>query len=94
MSSTKRESEAGGVEQSLDELESKIKLLVARHDELATHVTESLSAIGDRDGADPAAMRAEIETLQEDRERLATHAEFLESRIRELLTRARYAVDA
>lgn len=86
--------ESGGVAHSLDELESKIKLLVERHDELAAHVTESLAAIQDQDGADPVALRAEIESLESDRERLARHAEFLESRIRELLTRARYAVDA
>lgn len=86
--------ESGGAEHSLDELESKIKLLVERHDELAAHVTESLMAIQDQDGADPVALRAEIESLESERERLARHAEFLESRIRELLTRARYAVDA
>lgn len=94
MSQKSEEGESRGVEQSLDELESKIKLLVERHDELAIHVTESLTALQNEDGADPIALRTEIESLENDRDRLAKHAEFLESRIRELLTRARYAVDA
>ncbi len=76
-------------------LEHKVKLLLSRHTELAEQYDEAVAA-SERFGAgfDPAALEERVRVLETERDRLSQHAAFLEGKIRELLTRVRYAVDA
>jgi hypothetical protein len=76
-------------------LERKVKLLLSRHTELIERYNEAVVA-GERLGAglDPAALEERVRVLESERDRLSRHAAFLEGKIRELLTRVRYAVDA
>ena len=77
---------------TLEEVERKVKLLVDRHRALAGAYSEMTASMGDGgDGLDPAELEEVVRSLRSERDRLARHAEFLESRVRELLTRARYA---
>ncbi len=76
-------------------LERKVKLLLSRHTELAEQYNEAVAA-SERLGAglDPAVLEERVRVLETERDRLSKHAAFLEGKIRELLTRVRYAVDA
>lgn len=76
-------------------LEGKVKLLLSRHAELTERYNKAVAA-GERLGAglDPAALEERVRALESERERLSRHTAFLEGKIRELLTRVRYAVDA
>ena len=76
-------------------LEHKVKLLLSRHSELAERYDEVVAA-GERLGAglDPVALEERVQVLETERDRLSEHSTFLEGKIRELLTRVRYAVDA
>ena len=80
---------------AVDGLERKVKLLLSRHTELAERYSEAVAA-SDRLGAglDPVALEERVRDLETERDRLSRHAAFLEGKIRELLTRVRYAVDA
>lgn len=76
-------------------LERKVKLLLSRHTELTERYNEAMAA-GERlsTGLDPVVLEERVQALESERDRLARHATFLEGKIRELLTRVRYAVDA
>ncbi|MEJ2153519.1 MAG: hypothetical protein P8Y29_11410 [Gemmatimonadota bacterium] len=76
-------------------LEHKVKLLLSRHTELTERYKEAVVA-GERlgTGLDPVALEERVRVLEDERDRLSRHAAFLEGKIRELLTRVRYAVDA
>ena len=76
-------------------LERKVKLLLSRHTELTERYKEAVAA-GERldAGLDPAVLEERVRVLEGERDRLSRHAAFLEGKIRELLTRVRYAVDA
>lgn len=76
-------------------LERKVKLLLSRHSELTERYDEVVAA-SERLGVglDPVALEERVQVLETERDRLSQHAAFLEGKIRELLTRVRYAVDA
>lgn len=80
---------------SLDRLEERIKLLVARYEDLAERY-QALTAVRDRiDGTvDPLVLDERMRALGAENERLSRHAAFLEQKIRELLSRVRYVVEA
>lgn len=80
---------------SLDSLEERIKLLVARYEDLAERY-RVITASRDRlDGTlDPLALEERMQTLEAENDRLSRHAAFLEQKIRELLSRVRYVVEA
>lgn len=76
-------------------LEGKVKLLLSRHTELTERYREAMAAserLGT--GLDPVVLEERVRVLESERDRLSRHAAFLEGKIRELLTRVRYAVDA
>lgn len=88
---------------ALDALERKVGLLLERHEELAGLHAEAIEdgrrsaerlARLERDGLDPVEVDARIRSLEEENERLARHAEFLEERIRAMMSRVRYVVEA
>lgn len=80
---------------ALDRLEERIKLLLARHAELAERHREAMAAQRALDGGlDPVTLDARVRSLEADNDRLARHAAHLEDRIRDLLARVRYAVES
>ncbi|HUP02050.1 MAG TPA: hypothetical protein VM737_11080 [Gemmatimonadota bacterium] len=80
---------------SLDRLEERIKLLLARHAELVERYRTLTAARQRLDGdLDPVALDERLRTLEAENDRLVRHTAFLESRIRELLSRIRYVVEA
>lgn len=85
----------GGSGASLDRLEEKVKLLLARHEALSEQYRE-LEARQRRAerGGDPVQLAERIDALQQAHDRLSRHAAFLEDRIRDLLSRTRYVVEA
>lgn len=79
---------------SLDRLEENVTLLLARHGELIAARAEADARRREGKSLDPIALRDRIHALEAERERLDRHAEFLEERIRGLLSRVRYVVES
>lgn len=88
---------------ALDTLEASVSLLLDRYEELAERcaTAEETSAEARRkmarlagEGLDPDALERKIRELEEDNDRLMRHSEHLEERIRGLLARVRYVVEA
>lgn len=80
---------------SLDRLEERIKLLVARYEDLAERYQALTAARNRIDGTlDPLVLDERMRALEKENERLSRHAAFLEQKIRELLSRVRYVVEA
>jgi hypothetical protein len=79
---------------SLDTLEENITLLLARHEGVvAAHAVSEERSRSAR-GMDPIELQGRIRSLEEDRDRLESHAAFLEERIRGLLSRVRYVIES
>lgn len=80
---------------ALDAMGDKVKLLVERSRRLAERCRED-EAMRRRleGGLDPAALDARVRELERERERIARHAEFLEAKLKDLLSRVRYVVEA
>lgn len=80
---------------ALDALGDKVKLLVERTRQLADRCREE-EAVRRRleGGLDPVALDERVRELESENERIARHAEFLETKLKELLSRVRYVVEA
>lgn len=78
---------------ALDSLDEKVKLLLARHAELAARCAEAERAAEKHAGLDPIALEERVEELVAENDRLARHASFLEERIKGLYTRVRYVME-
>ena len=80
---------------ALDALGDKVKLLVERSRRLAERCLEEESVRRRLEGGlDPVALDERVRELESENERLARHAEFLETKVKELLSRVRYVVEA
>ena len=80
---------------SLDRLEERIKFLLERYAELSEQHRTLTAAQQRLDGdLDPIVLDERLRTLETENDRLVRHAAFLEDRIRELLSRIRYVVEA
>lgn len=79
---------------ALDALGDKVKLLVERSRRLAERCREEESVRRLEGGLDPVALDERVRELESENERLARHAEFLETKLKELLSRVRYVVEA
>jgi phage shock protein A len=79
---------------SLDTLEEKIKLLLARHESLAAANAVSEERRRARGSLDPIELQDRVRALETDKERIERHAAFLEDRIRGLLSRVRYVIES
>lgn len=80
---------------ALDALGDKVKLLVERSRRLAERCREEESVRRRlQGGLDPIALDERVRELESENERLAHHAEFLETKVKELLSRVRYVVEA
>lgn len=88
---------------ALARLERRVGSLVEWNADLAARYRETRAARAEADarleriaadGSDPEELAARIESLEADRDRLATHAAFLEEEIRGLLTRVRYVIES
>lgn len=79
---------------ALDALGDKVKLLVERSRRLAERCREA-EEVGRRlGGLDPVALDERLRALESENERLSRHADFLEGKLKELLSRVRYVVEA
>ncbi|HET9581233.1 MAG TPA: hypothetical protein VFP76_00255 [Gemmatimonadota bacterium] len=80
---------------ALDALGDKVKLLVERTRQLAERCREE-EAVRRRleGGLDPVALDERVRELESENERISRHAEFLETKLKELLSRVRYVVEA
>jgi hypothetical protein len=86
---------AAELEVALDALSDKVKLLVERSRRLAERCREEESVRRRLEGGlDPVALDARVRELESENERIARHAEFLETKVKELLSRVRYVVGA
>ena len=80
---------------ALDALGDKVKLLVERSRRLAERCREEESVRRRLEGGlDPVVLDERVRELESENERLARHAEFLETKLKELLSRVRYVVEA
>ena len=80
---------------ALDALGDKVKLLVERSRRLAERCREEESVRRRLEGGlDPVALDERVRELESENERLARHAEFLETKLKELFSRGRYVVEA
>ena len=80
---------------ALDALGDKVKLLVERSRRLAERCREEEFVRRRLEGGlDPLALDERVHELESENERLARHAEFLETKVKELLSRVRYVVEA
>lgn len=80
---------------ALDALGDKVKLLVERSRRLAERCREEEAVRRRLDGGlDPIALDERVRELESENQRLARHAEFLEAKVKELLSRVRYVVEA
>jgi chromosome segregation ATPase len=85
---------AAELEVALDALGDKVKLLVERSRRLAERCHEEESVRRRLEGGlDPVALDERVRELESENERIARHAEFLETKIKELLARVRYVVE-
>ena len=81
------------LEVALDALSDKVKLLVERSRRLAERCREEESVRRRLEGGlDPVALDERVRELESENERIARHAEFLETKVKELLSRVRYVV--
>lgn len=86
---------AAELEVALDALSDKVKLLVERSRRLAERCREEESVRRRLEGGlDPVALDERVRELESENERIARHAEFLETKVKELLSRVRYVVGA
>ena len=86
---------AAELEVALDALSDKVKLLVERSRRLAERCREEESVRRRLEGGlDPVALDERLRELESENERIARHAEFLETKVKELLSRVRYVVGA
>ncbi|MGH7542686.1 MAG: hypothetical protein ACREK7_01995 [Gemmatimonadota bacterium] len=80
---------------ALDALGDKVKLLVERSRRLAERCREEESVRRRLEGGlDPVALDERVRELESENERLVRHAKFLETKVKELLSRVRYVVEA
>ena len=86
---------AAELEVALDAHSDKVKLLVERSRRLAERCREEESVRRRLEGGlDPVALDVRVRELESENERIARHAEFLETKVKELLSRVRYVVGA
>ncbi len=79
----------------LDGLEEKIKLLIERYQDLAEEYRALVEVRERLKGTpDPVALQERLRALEAERDRHSRHEAFLEERIRDLLARIRYVVEA
>lgn len=79
---------------ALDAVGDKVKLLVERTRRLSERCREDEDLRQRLEGGlDPAALDARVRELEAERERLSRHAEFLEGKMKDLLSRVRYVVE-
>lgn len=97
------EVEAAGQEQqrvaeltaALDGLGDKVKLLVEQSRQLSARCREEEELRRRLEGGlDPVALDERVHELESENDRLARHAEFLEQKLKELLSQVRYVVEA
>lgn len=79
---------------ALDALGDKVKLLVDRSRRLAERCREDEEVRRRLGGLDPVALDERLHALESENERLSQHADFLEGKLKELLSRVRYVVEA
>ena len=87
---------------SLDTMDERIKLLLARHDDLAERCVAATEAQREAEQQlarftsgelDPRQLETRTQDLETENERLARHVAYLEERIESLLMRVRYVVE-
>ncbi len=80
---------------ALDVLGDKVKLLVERSRRLSERCREEEELRRRLEGGlDPVALDERVHALESENDRLTRHAEFLEGKLKELLSRVRYVVEA
>ncbi len=79
---------------ALDAMGDKVKLLVERSRRLAERCLEDEELRRRLEGLDPVALDDRVQALEWENDRLSRHADFLEGKLKELLSRVRYVVEA
>lgn len=87
------ERKAAELASALDALGDKVKLLSERSRRLAERCREAQEVGRRLGGLDPVALNERLRALESENERLSRHADFLEGKLKELLSRVRYVVE-
>lgn len=79
---------------ALDVMGDKVKLLIERSRRLAERCREDEQVRRRFGKLDPVALDERVRALESENDRLSRHADFLEGKLKELLSRVRYVVEA